>query len=66
MELYGRTGSVMIPKSDQLRVRTAQTDERQTTVPPQTGVQADPLSYLAAVVRGDIRPSGLSSWRSIL
>jgi len=61
MELYGCTGSVMIPKSDQLRVRTAQTDERQTAVAPQTGAQADPLSYLAAVVRGDIRPSGLSS-----
>jgi hypothetical protein len=26
-----------------------------------TGPEADPLSYLAAVVRGDIRPSGLSS-----
>jgi predicted dehydrogenase len=61
MELYGRTGSVMIPRPDQLRVRTAQTDERQTTVPPLTGPQADSLSYLAAVVRGEIRPSGLSS-----
>jgi hypothetical protein len=26
-----------------------------------TGMEANPLSYLAAVVRGDVQPSGLSS-----
>jgi hypothetical protein len=26
-----------------------------------SGAQADPLAYLAAVVRGEIQPSGLSS-----
>ena len=28
---------------------------------PLKGADADPLSYLAAVVRGEIKPSGLSS-----
>jgi hypothetical protein len=30
-------------------------------VAPLTGPEADPLSYLVAVVRGEIQPSGLSS-----
>ena len=34
---------------------------RATVPPPLTGAQADPLSYLAAVVRGEIQPTGLSS-----
>ena len=36
-------------------------NEMQMTVPPLTGPESNPLSYLAAVVRGDIQPSGLSS-----
>jgi predicted dehydrogenase len=61
MEIYGQTGSVIIPEKNVLRVRTGNGKETETTAPPLTAPITDPLSYLAAVVRGDIRPSGLSS-----
>jgi hypothetical protein len=44
-----------------MRVRLNNAAERQTDAPPLTGPSANSLSYLAAVVRGDIQPSGLSS-----
>ena len=31
------------------------------TPPPLTGANADPLAYLAAVVRDEIKPTGLAS-----
>ena len=34
---------------------------QETTPEPLTGPEADPLAYLAAVTRGEIKPSGLSS-----
>jgi predicted dehydrogenase len=61
MEIYGQTGYALIPRMDLLRVRKANENESQSTSPPLTGAQADPLSYLAAVVRRQITPSGLSS-----
>jgi len=61
MEIYGRTGYVLVPRRDLLRVRKADGAESETTAPPLTGPQADPLSYLAAVTRGEIKPTGLSS-----
>jgi predicted dehydrogenase len=62
MEIYGQTGSVLVPRSDLLRVRTGNARAETEIVPPAlTGANADPLSYLAAVVRGEIKPSGLSS-----
>lgn len=62
MEIYGTHGYVLVPKSNVLRV-TEKNDgpETQSTVPPLTGTQADYLSYLVAVVRKEIQPSGLSS-----
>jgi hypothetical protein len=43
-------------------VRTAKTSkETEITPPPVTGVNADPVSYLAAVVRREVKPAGLSS-----
>jgi predicted dehydrogenase len=35
--------------------------EKEITIAPLTGPESDPLSYLVAVVRGDLQPSGLSS-----
>ncbi|MEI9960956.1 MAG: hypothetical protein WDM76_07420 [Limisphaerales bacterium] len=35
--------------------------ETQSSIPPLTGAQSSPLSYLAAVVRREIKPTGLSS-----
>jgi scyllo-inositol 2-dehydrogenase (NADP+) len=62
MEIYGTHGYVLVPKSNVLRVMEKNDGpETQSTVPPLTGVQADYLSYLAAVVRKEIQPSGLSS-----
>jgi len=61
MEIYGQSGYVLVPRADKLRVRRANQTETETTPEPLTGPQADPLSYLAAVVRGDLKPEGLSS-----
>ncbi len=61
MEVYGRTGYVLAPRVDLLRVRRANESENELVAPSPTGASADPLSYLAAVVRGELKPSGLSS-----
>jgi scyllo-inositol 2-dehydrogenase (NADP+) len=62
MELYGQNGYVLIPKSDVLRVvKKYNGPETESTVPPLTGTQANALAYLAAVVRGEMKPAGLSS-----
>ena len=61
MEVYGRTGYVLAPRADLLRVRKANENESELIPPQPTGASADPLSYLSAVVRGEITPKGLSS-----
>jgi predicted dehydrogenase len=61
MEIYGQTGYVLVPRRDLLRVRMKNGTETERNVPPWAGAQADPLAYLAAVVRGEIQPAGLSS-----
>jgi predicted dehydrogenase len=61
MEIYGRTGQLLVPRKDLIKVRAGNTPESDKTSAPLSGPQADPLSYLAAVVRGEIKPSGLSS-----
>jgi predicted dehydrogenase len=61
MEIYGQTGYVLVPRRDQLRVRMKSGTETERNAPALSGAQADPLAYLAAVVRGEIQPSGLSS-----
>ena len=63
MEVYGKNGYVLAPRNDSLRVLTGKSPENETSIkpPPLTGATADPISYLAAVTRGDFKPSGLSS-----
>lgn len=61
MEVYGKTGYVLVPRADLLMVRKPNTNESEVRPEPLAGPSADPLSYLAAVVRGDLRPEGLSS-----
>lgn len=61
MEIYGKTGTILIPKPTLLRTGKSGAPETETNVPPLTGPQSDPLNYLAAVVRGEIQPAGLSS-----
>jgi len=61
MEIYGQAGYVLVPRRDTLRVRRPDGVEKELSAAPLTGPQADPLAYLAAVVRGDRQPEGLSS-----
>ena len=61
MELYGQTGYVLVPRSNLLRVLQGKDKEREISVAPLAGSQANALAYLAAVVRGEIKPAGLSS-----
>jgi len=61
MEIYGATGCLMIPEKNSLRIRKGNAAEKESPVSPLVAPNADPLSYLAAVVRGEIKPSGLSS-----
>lgn len=61
MEIYGQTGYILVPQNNVLRLMKSGQKESETTTPAITGPEADPISYLAAVVRGDIKPSGLSS-----
>lgn len=61
MEIYGQSGSLLVPGRDVLKLRTANAPETNKPPSPLRGSQADPLSYLAAVVRREVKPSGLSS-----
>jgi glucose-fructose oxidoreductase len=61
MEVYGRTGQIIVPRADVLKLRSTGKAESERSVPPTRGPNSDPLSYLAAVVRREIKPEGLSS-----
>lgn len=62
MEIYGRNGYLLVPDSQSLTLRPSERDQPKVLkAPPLTGPHADPVSYLAAVVRREISPSGLSS-----
>ncbi|HTV62134.1 MAG TPA: Gfo/Idh/MocA family oxidoreductase [Verrucomicrobiae bacterium] len=62
MRIYGQSGYVYVPQPNLLNVRLIKdANETNVTPPPLTAPNDDPLSYLAAVARGDIKPSGLAS-----
>ena len=61
MEVYGQTGYILVPEKNLLRIRTGSAEEKDRHVSPLASQNNDPVSYLGAVMRGDIRPSGLSS-----
>jgi predicted dehydrogenase len=62
MEIYGRTGYVLVPNANLLHVRFENQNQESEIKPPAlTGSEADPISYLVAVARKEIVPSGLSS-----
>lgn len=61
MEIYGQTGYVFVPRKDLLQVRTAKAPVAEKIPAALKSPNTDPLSYLAAVTRGEIKPSGLSS-----
>jgi predicted dehydrogenase len=61
MEIYGETGALRLPNRDSLYLQVADEPEARVPAPALSDPNDDPLSYLVAVVRGKIRPSGLSS-----
>jgi predicted dehydrogenase len=61
MEIYGQGGSAIVPNRDVVRVRVGDSPEKVLEAPALRPPDTDQLSYLAAVVRKEIRPSGLSS-----
>jgi predicted dehydrogenase len=62
MEIYGRTGQVLVPRANELLVRlNRESKETEVTPPPLTSPNTDYISYLVAVARNEIVPTGLSS-----
>ena len=61
LEIYGRTGQALTVKRDAVRFRLEGKDESEVPSPALAAPEDDTLRYLAAVVRGQIRPAGLSS-----
>jgi glucose-fructose oxidoreductase len=62
MEVYGETGEAITIRRDDLRVRRKGDDEdRQQSASALTAPYNDSISYLIAVVSGEIRPTGLSA-----
>jgi predicted dehydrogenase len=59
MEVYGANGYAITVGPDKLRLRLEHdADERTTTAAPLAAPQQDSLSYLAAVLRGELEPKG--------
>jgi predicted dehydrogenase len=61
MDIFGEKGSLRLPDRDSLLMRTGDGPETRLATPAPSGPNADPLSYLVAVVRGGMRPLGPSS-----
>ncbi|HTX38952.1 MAG TPA: Gfo/Idh/MocA family oxidoreductase [Bryobacteraceae bacterium] len=62
-EVYGEHGYAIATGGNNLRVKMAerQPEETQTTLPDLPAGEQDSISYLTSVVRGRIKPEGLSS-----
>jgi len=59
MEVYGATGYAITVGADRMRIRHEHdSEEQQTTAAPLAASRGDSLSYLAAVLRGEITPDG--------
>jgi predicted dehydrogenase len=59
MEVYGATGYAITVGPDRMRIRHEHdSEEQQTTAERLPAPHADSLSYLAAVLRGEIKPEG--------
>ena len=59
MEVYGATGYAITVGPDKVRLRHEHdSDERLITAPSLSGAQNNSLSYLTAVLRGELQPKG--------
>lgn len=61
LEIYGATGAIRTVGMDRVRRHRAGTDEEEVEAPPLDPPNNEPMAYLTAVVRGEVKPSGLSS-----
>jgi hypothetical protein len=61
MEVYGATGQVMTVGTKEVRRRLAGQAEETLPATPLPAPLGDPVSYLKAVARHELRPSGPSS-----
>ncbi len=61
LEIYGATASACTVGIDIVRLRVGDEPEKEMSSVPLNPPEDDPLSYLIAIVRGRLRPSGLSS-----
>lgn len=61
MEVYGERGSLLTVEQGIYRLRVNDQPERRIDAPAPAAPRNDPISYLKAVVRGEIEPSGPSS-----
>jgi predicted dehydrogenase len=61
MDIYCESGALRLPGRDSLFLRLGDAPESALPAPALAAPNSDPLSYLVAVVRREIRPSGLSS-----
>ena len=62
MEVYGAAGQAITVGRGELRVRrSGESQERQVSASELKAPDNDPISYLIAVVRGYIKPNGLSA-----
>jgi predicted dehydrogenase len=61
MEVYGETGEAITVRRDDLRVRRKGEDQDHLApAPALTPPYDDPISYLIAVISGEVKPTGLS------
>ena len=61
MEVYGETGSAVTVRRDEIRVRRGRGNEKLVTAKPLPTPHDDPVTFLRAVVRREVKPDGLSS-----
>jgi predicted dehydrogenase len=61
LEIYGAAASVCTVGRDVVRFRVGDEPEKEMSSAALDSAEVDPLSYLIAVVRGRLQPSGLSS-----
>ncbi len=61
LDIYGQTGYIQTIAGQAVRIRSGKSEEETRKAAPVAAPYDEPLSYLSAVVRGEIKPSGLSS-----
>lgn len=61
MEIYGKTGYAHAPNRGEVKIKIEEQKEETVTPEPLEEPNDRPLAYLKAVVRGKLKPEGLSS-----